>query len=84
MKACIVTTLCRAAIPVMLVVSMLDTADLAGELAGTTLPDAIKSGEMTMKLNGLGLRKKAMFKIYVGGLYLESPSKVAVAILATD
>jgi len=84
MKTCIVTTLCRAAIPVMLAVSMLDTAALAGELAGATLPDTLKSGEMTLKLNGLGLRKKAMFKVYVGGLYLESPSKDAGAILATD
>ena len=39
---------------------------------------------MTLKLNGLGLRKKSMFKVYVGGLYLESPSKDAGAILATD
>jgi hypothetical protein len=63
---------------------MLDSAALAGELAGATLPDTLKSGEMTLKLNGLGLRKKAMFKVYVGGLYLEAPSKNAGAILATD
>jgi hypothetical protein len=37
-----------------------------------------------LKLNGLGLRKKAVFKVYVGGLYLESPSKDAGAILAAD
>src|SRR5256885_8674361 len=84
MNTCIVTTLCRAAIPVMLAVSVLDTAALAGELAGATLPDTLKSGEMTLKLNGLGLREKAMFKVYVGGLYLESPSKDADALLATD
>lgn len=84
MKTCIVTTLCRAAIPVMLALSMLDSAALAGELAGATLPDTLKISEMTLKLNGLGLRKKAMFKVYVGGLYLESPSKDAGAILATD
>jgi Chalcone isomerase-like len=84
MKTCIVTTLCRAAIPVMLAVSVLTAAALAGALAGVTLPDGLKSGETTLKLNGLGLRKKAMFKVYVGGLYLESPSKDAGAILATD
>jgi len=84
MKSCIVTILCRTAIPFMLAVSMLDTAALAGELAGATLPDALKSGDSTLKLNGLGLRKKSMFKVYVGGLYLESPSKDAGAILATD
>ncbi|MGH9364058.1 MAG: chalcone isomerase family protein [Thermoanaerobaculia bacterium] len=84
MNTCLVKTLCRAAVPIILAVSVLDSAALAGELAGATLPDTIKTGEVTLKLNGLGLRKKAMFKVYVGGLYLESPSKDAGAILATD
>lgn len=84
MTTSIVTTLCRAAISVMLPLSVLDTAALAGELAGATLPDTLKTGQMTLKLNGLGLRKKAMFKVYVGGLYLESSSKDADAILTTD
>src|SRR5215471_10794276 len=57
---------------------------LAAELAGATLPDTLKAGEKTLKLNGLGLRKKAVFKVYVGGLYLESPSKDAGAILTSD
>jgi hypothetical protein len=59
-------------------------AALAGELAGITMPDTLKAGEKTLKLNGLGLRKKSVFKVYVGGLYLESPSKDAGAILASD
>ena len=84
MKSCIVTRLFRAAVPFILAVSMLDTAALAGELAGATLPDTLKSGDSTLKLNGLGLRKKSVFKVYVGGLYLESPSKDAGAILAAD
>ncbi len=83
MKSCTVTRLFRAAVPFILAVSMLDTA-LAGELAGATLPDTLKSGDLTLKLNGLGLRKKSVFKVYVGGLYLESPSKDAGAILAAD
>ncbi len=84
MKSCLVTRLFRAAVPFILVVSMLDTAAPAGELAGATLPDTLKSGDLTLKLNGLGLRKKSVFKVYVGGLYLESPSKDAGAILAAD
>src|SRR5262245_37768544 len=56
----------------------------AAELAGATLPDTLTAGEKTLKLNGLGLRKKAVFKVYVGGLYLESPSKDAGAILTAD
>ena len=79
-----VRTLSHAAVMVMLALSMLGTATLAAELAGATLPDTLSAGEKTLKLNGLGLRKKAMFKVYVGGLYLESPSKDAGGILASD
>lgn len=56
----------------------------ARELAGANLPDTLSAGDKTLKLNGLGLRKKAIFKVYVGGLYLEAPSKDAAAILAAD
>jgi hypothetical protein len=56
----------------------------ARELAGITMPDTMSVGDKTLKLNGLGLRKKAFFKVYVGGLYLEAPSKDAAAILAAD
>jgi Chalcone isomerase-like len=79
-----VGTLSLAAVLVVSAVSPLGTTALAGELAGVTLPDTLKAGEKTLKLNGLGLRKKAMFKVYVGGLYLESLSKDAGAILTAD
>jgi hypothetical protein len=56
----------------------------ARELAGVNMPETLSVGDKTLKLNGLGLRKKAIFKVYVGGLYLEAPSKDAAAILAAD
>ena len=84
MKRFVVRTLSCAAVLVIVAASTLDTAALAGELEGATLADTLTAGEKTLKLNGLGLRKKAMFKVYVGGLYLESPSKDAAAILASD
>jgi hypothetical protein len=56
----------------------------AKEIAGVTLPDTLMIGSTALKLNGAGLRKKAMFKVYVGGLYLETPSKDAAAILASN
>ncbi|MGZ8907663.1 MAG: chalcone isomerase family protein [Methylobacter sp.] len=84
MRTTIMKTLSRTAVLLILAVSMLDTSALAGELAGATLPDTLKTGNKTLQLNGLGLRKKALFKVYVGGLYLESPSKDAHAILASD
>lgn len=57
---------------------------LAGELAGVTLADSAEVGGKTLTLNGLGLRKKAIFKVYVAGLYLESEMSDPDAILAAD
>ena len=48
------------------------------------MPDTLTVAGKTLKLNGMGLRKKAFFKVYVGGLYLEAPSSNAAAILAAD
>jgi len=84
MRGSIGTTPSCAAIVVALAVPILDTAARAGELESVTLPDTLSAGDKTLKLNGLGLRKKAMFKVYVGGLYLESPSKDAGAVLTAD
>jgi hypothetical protein len=77
-------TLSCAALLFLWAASMPDTAVVAAELGGVTLADTLKAGDKTLKLNGLGLRKKSVFKVYVGGLYLESPSKDAGAILASD
>src|SRR6185369_4554778 len=79
-----VRTLIGTAALFVLSASTLDSVALAGQLEGATLADTLKAGDKTLKLNGLGLRKKAMFKVYVGALYLESPSKDAGAILASD
>ena len=58
----------------------------AMELAGVTLPDATMVGSTTLKLNGMGVRTKTMLKVkvYVGGLYLTTPSHDAAAIVAAD
>ena len=71
-------------VAVMAAALLVSVVAQARDLAGATLPDTLKVGEKTLKLNGLGLRKKAVFKVYVGGLYLESPSKDASVILASD
>lgn len=57
---------------------------LAGELAGVTMPDTAKVGDTTLVLNGLGLRKKAIFKVYVGALYLPAKATDAAAVIALD
>jgi len=56
----------------------------AGEFAGVKMPDTITAEGKTLKLNGMGLRKKVVFKVYVAGLYVESPSKDPAAIVAAD
>ena len=84
MKGSVVRTLSCAVVLAMSAVSTPHTIAVAAQLEGATLADTLKAGDKTLKLNGLGLRKKAMFKVYVGGLYLESPSKDPGAILASD
>jgi hypothetical protein len=56
----------------------------AATLAGVTLPDSVQAGGKTLVLNGVGLRNKMMFKVYVAGLYLEQKSSDANAILKSD
>jgi len=57
----------------------------AREVAGVTLPDTTTVEGKTLKLNGMGLRKKAVvIKVYVLGLYLETPSRDAAAVISSD
>ncbi len=56
----------------------------AATLAGVTLPDTVQVGSTTLVLNGLGVRKKFVVKVYVAGLYLKQKSSDANAILKDD
>ena len=67
-----------------LVLSLAAAITLAGEVAGVKMPDSVTVEGKTLKLNGAGLRKKMVFKVYVAGLYLEAPSKDPSAILTSD
>jgi hypothetical protein len=69
---------------VLAVAVLLAVPGVTGELAGVTLPDTAKVGDATLQLNGMGLRKKFIVKVYVGALYLATPSKDVPAILAAD
>ena len=57
---------------------------LAGEVAGVKMADTVTVEGKTLKLNGMGLRKKVVFKVYVAGLYVETPSKDAGALVSSD
>jgi hypothetical protein len=74
----------RGSMSALLALMLMLSGAQAAELAGVSLPDTMKAGAKNLALNGLGLRKKTVFKVYVGGLYLESPSKNPDAILAAD
>ena len=56
---------------------------ISATLAGVSLPDQATVGEKALVLNGLGLRTATMLKVkvYVIGLYLESKSNDAGAII---
>ena len=72
------------ALPCVLPLLLLAAPLSAGELAGVRMDDSTKVGEETLVLNGLGLRKKAIFKIYVAGLYLPAKQSDAAKIFAAD
>lgn len=57
---------------------------IAGEVAGVKMADTTSVEGKTLKLNGMGLRKKVVFKVYVAGLYLETPSKDPAAVISSD
>lgn len=57
---------------------------LAGELEGVKMDTSVDAGGKTLKLQGMGLRTKLMFKVYVAGLYLETPSKDAATVVSSD
>jgi hypothetical protein len=56
----------------------------AATLAGVTLPDRAEVGGKSLVLNGIGLRKKFVIKVYVGGLYLAAKEKSAARVVGTD
>ena len=55
----------------------------AAEINGVKFADTVKVGGSDLKLNGLGMRTKVVFKVYAAGLYLTekktTPADVMVA-----
>lgn len=56
----------------------------AATLKGVSVPDRIEVDGHSLTLQGLGLRKKFIFSVYVGALYLTTPTSEAAAAIATD
>ena len=56
----------------------------AGTIAKVSFPDTVTVAGRTLLLNGMGLRQKLFFNLYVGALYLEQKSDDDSAILSAD
>jgi hypothetical protein len=54
----------------------------AAEVAGIKLDDTVRLANQDLKLNGAGIRYKAIFKVYVAGLYLAEKKNTVSDVLA--
>ena len=55
---------------------------LALDVEGVKVDDKVSIGGRDLVLNGAGVRKRAIFKVYVGSLYLPAKAKTAQDVLA--
>ena len=60
------------------------TAQAQKTVEGVTVPATYKAGETTLNLNGVGIREKLWFDLYVGALFLETKSKNGPEIAKAD
>ena len=57
----------------------------AGDVAGVSIPKVVSVAGEELRLNGMGVLKKAIFiKVYVVGLYLEKPTSDAQVAITTN
>jgi hypothetical protein len=68
----------------LLVCLLVSVPALAKELKGVKMADTIEVDGKKLTLNGMGLRTKVVFKVYVAGLYLEEASSDPAVIIGKD
>jgi len=51
------------------------------EVEGQKFEPTVQVGDQTLRLNGVGLRKRAFFKVYVNGLYVPQKSADAATLI---
>ena len=56
----------------------------AATVAGVNIADSVEVNGQKLVLNGAGLRKKMMFKVYTGALYLPARQSNPAAVLGSD
>lgn len=74
----------RRLVPLVLVALLVAGAAPAASLKGVTAPDSVQVQGRTLALQGLGLRKKFVVSVYVGALYLATPTADAATAIAAD
>ncbi len=57
-------------------------AALAADVGGVKLDDKVSVGGQELVLNGAGTRTRAVFKVYVGSLYLPAKANTLASVLA--
>ena len=60
---------------------MLAASAQAIDVAGVNIPDKASVGGQELVLNGAGIRTRAIFKVYVGSLYVPAKANTAAAVL---
>jgi hypothetical protein len=68
----------------LLTAALVATPLTAANVSGVNVDDKVTVGTHNLVLNGAGLRKKFIVKVYVGALYTTAKEKSAERILATD
>lgn len=63
---------------------LMSTVAFAGEVAGVKMADKTTVDGKQLALNGMGLRTKLVFKVYVAGLYAEKTSHDGNQMIASD
>jgi hypothetical protein len=67
----------------LLIIFLISMA-LGIEIGGVQLPDSLTVHNTKLQLNGVGLRKKAVIKVYAGGLYLLKKETDPAKIISAD
>ncbi len=69
---------------ILLVLALMVGLAYGAEIAGVHFEDGISVADQKLILNGTGLRKKMLVKVYVAGLYLKEKSSDALSIIEAD
>ena len=56
----------------------------AREVKGVIFPETFTINGTSCKLNGVGIRKKLIINVYLGGLYLAQPTQSASQVISSD